>query len=191
MSHICYDVRTALERSSTFHQSKKLILHAFDKLSSKMKCAKHNVLTVSIHHMQSTRPLPTCSCSPARLQADNGKPHFKGTTFILHAGLTHQRWAANRTRLAWRTLLLLHAGAAPAPFLRGLLFSSSTPPEHPARTPSSRAGRACRRRQGSTCSGPRLCAAARAGCASGRGWWCRTSGTCNVPQSLHSAPRCR
>ena len=61
----------------------------------------------------------------------------------------------------------------------------------PARTPSSRAGTACRRRQGSTCSGPRLCAAARAGCASGRGWWCRTWGTCNVPQSLHSAPRCR
>lgn len=137
-----------------------------------------------IHHhaQQHSRSLPTCSRSVRHAQA---------TTYILHVGLTHQRWAAHRTRLAWRTLLSLHAGAAPASFLRGLLFSSSTPPEHPARTPSSRAGTACRRRQGSTCSGPRLCAAARAGCASGRGWWCRTSGTCNVPQSLHSAPRCR
>ena len=90
-------------------------------------------------------------------------------------------------------MLSSHAGAAPPLLARSALLvldTSSTPPEHPARTPSSRAGTACRRRQGSTCLDPRWCAAARAGCASGRGWWCHTSGTCNVPQSSHSAPRC-
>jgi len=157
-----------------------------------MKCANtctimrrrsFTLLTLSTHTTMHNTPDPSPPAVVLR--------HAQATTCILHVGLTHQRWAAHRTRLAWRTLLSLHAGAAPASFLRGLLFSSSTPPEHPARTPSSRAGTACRRRQGSTCSGPRLCAAARAGCASGRGWWCRTSGTCNVPQSLHSAPRCR
>lgn len=47
---------------------------------------------------------------------------------------------------------------------------------------SNRAGTACRRRRGSTCLDPRLCAAARVECASGHEWWSCTSGTCTGPR---------